>query len=162
MKMSVKVALTTVGVAVLAFFAGPLLFTPAPELDPSGVQLGLLMGVMAVESVALGLGVAFLIFGWPLVRRVVGPHRGLALGAYVSSGWLLTNWWLHDNLHIANGMNINGLIAIDYAFHTTLIAAGAVVAWALVQSIREGRLSLTSPVVPDSPAELGAITEPRA
>lgn len=81
MKMSVKVALTTVGVAVLAFFAGPLLFTPAPEVDPSGVQLGLLMGVMAVESVALGLGVAFLIFGWPLVRRVVGPHRGLGVGA---------------------------------------------------------------------------------
>jgi len=76
------------------------------------------------ESLAFGLGVAFLIFGYPLVRAISPASELLTRLAHVSIAWLLLNWWPHDSLHIANGHNIPGLIAIEYGFHITLMLAG--------------------------------------
>lgn len=145
MKLRTKAILVTLGVAVPALLAGPVLFPPSDAISPTPVQMALLFPIFIFEAIALGLGVVFLAYGWPLVRRVVGDSRRLALATYVSSGWLLANWWLHDNLHISNGLEINALIAIDWAFHTTLIAAGAVVAYAFLDSLRQGRLHLAAP-----------------
>jgi hypothetical protein len=39
------------------------------------------------------------------------------------------SWWPHDNMHIHNAMNIDGLIVIEYVFHFTLIAAGFVLTY---------------------------------
>jgi hypothetical protein len=133
----------TVGVGVPAFALGPVLFPPSSDFpSPVGLQLPLLMGVAAAEALAMGLAVAFLLFGWPLVRQVVGPSRSRTVAAYLATAWLAGNWWLHDNLHISNGADINGLIAIDYAFHTTLIVAAVIVGWQLLRSIQEGRIRL--------------------
>jgi hypothetical protein len=133
----------TVGVGLPAFALGPVLFPPSPDFPaPVGMQLPLLMGVAAAEALAMGLAVAFLLFGWPLVRQVVGPSRSRTIAAYLATAWLAGNWWLHDNLHISNGANINGLIAIDYLFHTTLIVAAVIVGWQLLRSIQEGRIRL--------------------
>jgi len=41
---------------------------------------------------------------------------------------LLANWLPHENLHVANGMNVPGLLRIEYGFHLPLMIAGAVLA----------------------------------
>jgi hypothetical protein len=145
MQLRTKATLITLAVAVPAMLLGPVLFPPSADISPTPVQMALLLPVLALEALALGLGVAFLRYGWPLVCRVVGENRRLVLATYVSSAWLLVNWWLHDNLHISNGLDINALIAIDWAFHTTLILASAVVCHAFLESLRHGRLRLDQP-----------------
>jgi hypothetical protein len=137
MKAPTKAALITVGVAVPAMGAGPALFPLSPDWPaPAGAQVPLLAGVIAAEAVALGLAVAFLILGRPVVRKVVGPARRRTVAAYFATAWLLGNWWLHDGLHAANGVDMGGLIAIEYAFHTTLMVAGAIVGWQLLRSLQ--------------------------
>jgi hypothetical protein len=143
MKTTTKVAAVTLGIALPALALGPALFPASSDWsEPIGAQLPLLLGVAAAEALALGLAAAFLLYGWPLVRKVVGPSRPRTIAAYLATAWILGNWWLHDNLHIANGVNLNGLIAIEYAFHTTLMLAGAVVGWQLLRSVQEERLRL--------------------
>jgi hypothetical protein len=118
MKTSTKAAVVTVGVAVPAMALGPALFPMSADWPAiEGTQLLLMGGIAAVEALALGLAVAFLLLGWPRVRRLVGPSRPRTTAAYLATAWLLGNWWLHDNLHVANGTNLNGLIAIEYGFH---------------------------------------------
>lgn len=83
----------------------------------------------ALEAASLGLGVAFVLLGWPLVRRVAASDKGRGVAMYLSTAWVLVNWWLHDGLHMVSGMDPKGLIWIEYGFHGTLIAAGAALAW---------------------------------
>jgi hypothetical protein len=147
MKTPTKAATITVSVAVPAMALGRALFPLSLDWPtPAGAQLPLMAGVLAAEALALGLAVAFLALGWPIVRQVVGPSRSRTLAAYIATAWLLGNWWLHDNLHAVNGVNINGLIAIEYAFHTTLMIAGAVIGWQLLRSTQEDRSSGNSPL----------------
>jgi hypothetical protein len=144
MKIPTKSIVIIVGVAAPALLIGPVLFPPSDAISPTPAQMALLFPIFIFEALALGIGVAFLRYGWPLVRRVVGDSRRLVMATYVSAAWLMVNWWLHDNLHISNGLDINSLIAIDWAFHTTLITAGAVVCYAFFESLRQGRLRLTA------------------
>lgn len=146
MKTRTTTALVVVAVAVPAMVLGPALF-PMSDDWPAivGTQLLLMGGIAAVEALALGLAVAFLLLGWPHIRQLVGPSRPRTVAAYVATAWLLGNWWLHDNLHAANGTNLNGLIAIEYGFHATLIVAGGIVAWQLLRSIEERPLRTTPP-----------------
>ena len=88
-----------------------------------------LMVFGALEAAALGLGVAFVLLGWPLMRWATAPNKGRAVALYLSTAWLLVNWWLHDGLHMVSGMNPGALIWIEYAFHGTLIAAGVALAY---------------------------------
>ena len=60
-----------------------------------------------------------------------GQGRGLALLTYLSIGWLLVNWWPHDNLQRVVGNDFPRLIWIEYGFHMTLIPAGACAAYRL-------------------------------
>jgi hypothetical protein len=146
MKTSATATVVTVGVAVPAMALGPALFPMSADWPAiEGTQLLLMGGIAAVEALALGLAVAFLLLGWPHVRQLVGPSRPRTIAAYLATAWLLGNWWLHDNLHAANGTNLNGLVAIEYGFHATLIVAGAIVGWQLLRSLDEGRASTTRP-----------------
>jgi hypothetical protein len=52
----------------------------------------------AVESLAFGLGLAFLLRG-PQLLTVGGRPRAVDIASYLSIGWLLANWWPHTNLH---------------------------------------------------------------
>ena len=45
------------------------------------------------------------------------------------------NWWMHDNLHVHTGLNIPGLLAIEYGFHVTLGVAGLVLAYLFVDAV---------------------------
>ena len=135
--MTVKMLLVTRLVGIPAFLLaptaplGPAIWpAPAPLTPPpTPGQVNLLMVFGAVEAVALGLGVAFVILGWPLGRGATAPNKGRAVPMFLSTAWLLVNWWLHDGLHMVSGMNPGALIWIEYGFHGTLIAAGAALAY---------------------------------
>ena len=139
----VKWLIVSLVVAVIAFVAspnGPLgtFWRPSAEVpNPAGVQLPLLILLNIAEVITFGLGVSFLIFGYPLVRSALPASKGLTFAAYLSIGWLLANWWPHDSLHVANGLELNGLIAIEYGFHITLMIAGAILAYFFLTLLRQ-------------------------
>lgn len=111
---------------------GALIWPPAEDLPLAvGMQEPLLMAYGALAAIAFGIGAAFLAFGRPHVEKI-GLSSGLTTAAHLSIAWVLVNWVIHDSLHIANGHNLWGLIGIEYAFHGTLILAGATLAYALL------------------------------
>lgn len=139
----VKWLIMTLVLAVIAFLAspnGPLgtFWRPSAEVPhPAGVQLPLLVLLNMAEVVTFGLGVSFLIFGYSLVQSALPGSKGVTLAAYLSIGWLLASWWPHDSLHVANGLRLNGLIAIEYGFHITLMVAGAILAYFFLTLLRQ-------------------------
>lgn len=127
----VRVVVVTVLVAAVAFALGPVLWPPAATMPaPSDDQLPWFVALAAVEALVFGLGVSFALFGAPVARRLASPGRSLAMR--VGLVWVLVSWWPHDNLHIANGSDLGGLLAIEYGFHLTVMAAGLMLVWALL------------------------------
>jgi hypothetical protein len=90
-----------------------------------------------VEAVALELGVSFLIFGLPIVRRVEPALRLRAWLIYLSIGWALVSWWPHGSLHVSNGDDMQRLLYIEYGFHVTLVISAAVAAYCFLSLVRE-------------------------
>jgi hypothetical protein len=131
-----------VGMAILAFLAspnGPLggFWAPSPDFPaPTPGQIPLFILLNIFEAVTFGLGVSFLFFGLPLVRAIPVASLSLTRLAHLSISWLLLNWWPHDSLHVFNGHNMAGLLAIEYGFHVTLMLAGAVLAVFFLKALR--------------------------
>jgi hypothetical protein len=137
MKTWYKVLLITLGTAVPAFVLGPIIWPPDLHGGaPSGLQLLLFMALAALESLTFGLGVAFISYGLPLVRRAASGSRARAWITFIATAWLLISWWPHDNMHKHNGMDLDGLLKIDYLFHVSMIVAGAVLAYTLVRALQ--------------------------
>ena len=132
----------TLVLAVIAFLAspnGPLgaFWRPSPDFpQPTEAQLPLFVLLNAIEALVFGFGMAFLIFGYPLVRAMLRTSAGLTRAAHLSLAWLLFSWWPHDSLHITNGTNMSGLLAIEYGFHVTVMLAGAVLAYVFIVAAR--------------------------
>lgn len=132
MKTPAKALIITLAIAVLAFLSnsvGPLggFWRPAADApDPAGIQRAFFAVLLLVEAIALGLGVSFLLYGFPLVKAVGTASPVLTRAAHLAFAWLLLNWWAHDSLHLHNGMDVNGLLAIEFGFHFTIIVAGLV------------------------------------
>src|SRR5262245_55730448 len=125
MSTPVKVVLLTIVVAVPAFLSGRVIWPPfAGNPTPTTAQLPLFLVLAAMEAIALGLGISFIVFGWPLMRRLSGGATALTWAMFVSIAWLLVSWWSHDNLHQANGHDLGGLLVIEYSYHVTLMVAG--------------------------------------
>ena len=136
MKTWLKVLIVTVIIASPAIPLGQAIWPPAPgEPAPTGAQLPFLIVLAIVESIVLGLGVSFLAFGWPLMRRFSSSPR-LALASFLSISWLMISWWPHDGLHRSNGMNMGRLLFIEYGFHLTLIIAALILAYAFLSVAR--------------------------
>lgn len=116
---------------------GSIVWGPLPEggMEPVGGQIAALMIVSVLECIAFGLGAAFLLFGFPLVRRLI-PSAGLARAAWVAIGWSLVSWVPHTALHMTAGDDIGKLIGIEYAFHVTLVLGGAALAAAFFTAAR--------------------------
>jgi hypothetical protein len=75
------------------------------------------------------VGVAFLVFGWGIIRDAPGVSRNLATGAYLAIAWGLFNWIPHTSMHITNAADDFGrLVLIEYVFHFTLILGALVLA----------------------------------
>jgi hypothetical protein len=132
MKTSTKVVIVTLLLGVLGFLTepkGPLgsFWAPSPMIpQATGVQVPLFMILGAAEALAFGLGVSFLLFGYSNLKANVPVSAPMSRAAHVSIAWLLGNWWAHDSLHLHNGMNLNGLLRIEYGFHITLMIAGVI------------------------------------
>ncbi len=132
----------TLVLAIIAFLAspnGPLgaFWRPSPDFpQPTDAQLPLFILLNAIEALAFGFGIAFLIFGYPLVRTVLPAASGLTLATYLSIAWLLISWWPHDSLHITNGTNMSGLLAIEYVFHFTIIVVGVILVYFFLNVLR--------------------------
>ncbi len=138
MSTKVKVILITLIVAIPAFLMepnGPLggFWAPAPgNPEAEGIQIPLFILLGLAEALVLGFGVSFLFFGYGWLKSVARPQQvstTLTKGTYVSVAWILVNWWSHDSWHIHNGLNLNGLLAIEYGYHLTLMGAGLIAAW---------------------------------
>lgn len=141
MKTSLKATLVIVLVAIPAFLLGNgapggawwKSVWPWTEAhgDPPSDLLPFFLFLAVLEALALGAAVAFVIWGWPTMKRLAGGRTGLATAMFTSATWLLGNWWMHDNLHQVTGFNFTGLLVIEYVFHVTLILAGCVLCYGL-------------------------------
>jgi hypothetical protein len=137
-KIWVKVLLVTLVVAIPAFLTGPIIWPPAEHSPaPTAGQLPFFLFLAAFESITLGLGVSFLLFGMPVVRRISAGSKLKAWAMYLSIGWLMVSWWPHDNLHLHNGMDLQGLLYIEYGFHLTLMIAGIVLGYSFLSLLTE-------------------------
>jgi len=145
MKTRPKAAIITVPVAVVAFLLSPILFPPADTgVEPTAAQIPFFVFLGVGDAVLLGLGVSFLVFGYPLLRKVSPDSKVRAWAMYISIGYLMVSWWPHLGMHASNGMDLHGLLVIDFLFHLPLEIAGAVLAYcaySLFRSWRGGRLA---------------------
>jgi hypothetical protein len=107
---------------------------PGVATPPAGILPVLIPIAVVIPALSFGLGVAFMLFG----RSLMGANRPSALSraAFISIGWLLTNWWPHSNFHrVSNGWA--NLVLVDYVFHTTVIIATCVVAVFFLTVVRD-------------------------
>jgi len=82
----VKVLAVTLLVTIPAFLVGSAIWHPV-RIEPSpGQQLPFFMVVSFFETVTLGMGVSFLIFDLPLVRRVSAESKLRAWLMYLGIG----------------------------------------------------------------------------
>jgi hypothetical protein len=137
-------AVLTLLVAAPAFVLSPVLFPPAGA-PPNAGQRPLFIVLTAIYSLALGLGVAFLAFGWRPMRRLFPDSAGRAAVAYAAVAFLLVSWYPHGGLHGSIGMNKAALLGVEYGFHVPLIVAPLTLIWAFAGQ----RASVKAPVVHD-------------
>lgn len=139
----IKWLVVTLVLAVIAFLAspnGPLGGFWRPSADfpqPTDAQLPLFILLNVAEALAFGFGISFLIFGYPLMQTNLPASKGLTLATHLSIAWLLFSWWPHDSLHVANGLNLNGLLIIEYVFHVTLMVTGAILVYFFLALVRQ-------------------------
>ena len=146
MKTWIKVLIVTLVVGFPAFLAepnGPLggFWAPPPGgPEPEGAQLPLFQVLGLLDALMLGLGVSFLVFGYPLVKAVGTASRSLTLAAHLSITWVLIQWWAHGSLHISVGLDLSGLLAIEYGFHVTIMIASLIMVYFFLTVLRQERV----------------------
>jgi hypothetical protein len=117
---------------------------------PTGTETAFLTAYAVLESILFGVGVAFLAFAWPLVKKVGGNVKA-AGAAFVAIAWLLVSWVPHSAMHMTNAHdNYARLVVIEYVFHVTLGIAGIVL---LVFFIGVLKKASTPPTVTPAPEE---------
>jgi hypothetical protein len=138
LKPWVKVTVVTVVVGIAAMALGPILWPMAEGgAQPTAGQLFFFIILEVIQSLAFGLGISFLLFGLPTMRRVSSNSRLLGWAMYLSIGWLLVSWWPHSHLHQVVGENLQGLLYIEYGFHVTLIIGAIVLAYGFLALLGE-------------------------
>jgi hypothetical protein len=132
-----KYVLVTLAVGLPATVLSLPLWPPQPGPDPSPLQIALFFGIFAAEGLLFGFGVAFVLFGGPLLRAATRAAGVRAWPVFVSLAWTLLSWWPHDGFHRASPLgDLNATLRIDYAFHLTLIVAAVVMARFFLATIR--------------------------
>jgi hypothetical protein len=156
--MSMSVKTKAIGTVLVFAIVGMLLNpqTPlgsaifgAPPEEPAGAApppawaIPALIGVGLVQALAFGAGFAFLFFGRPYLARLGGPE-GLATWTHLAVAWSLLSWVPHSAMHMTSGTDLGKLVFVEYLFHVTLIAGGALLALYLVRAA-EARAAAPSP-----------------
>jgi hypothetical protein len=132
-----KVSIVTAVVGIPALLLGPALFPPAEGGPvPTAGQLPYFLFLAVGDALLLGLGVSFLLFGFPVMRKVSPDSKLRAWTMYLSIGYLMVSWWPHLNLHAHNGLDLQGLLYIDYFFHLPLEVAGVALALCFISLMR--------------------------
>lgn len=117
----------TLALGIPAFLLGRVIWPdPTGFMLPPANLLPFYVFISLLEGLAFGFGVGFLIYGRRIVTQVPKDSKRWTTAAYLSISWLLISWWPHDNWHRANGMDLVGLIKIEYCFHFTLIIAATI------------------------------------
>lgn len=138
MKTWMKVLTVTLLFGIPAFLLGPVIWPISAEIpSPAPAQIPYFILLSVFDSLFFGLGIAFVLFGWTLVRRMANDSRLLGWALYFSITYLLVSWWPHFNLHNATGFDLQGLLYIDYGFHIPLMISGAVVAYGFMNLFRQ-------------------------
>ncbi len=133
----VAVLVLTVIIAVPAFLLKPIIWPPAGPA-PTAAQIPYLLALDMMQAIFLGLGVSFLVFGFPVMRRISSDSKKRAWAMYLSIGYLMVSWWPHIGMHAHNAPdNLQGLIYIDYLFHVPLMISGAVLAYCFFSLVRQ-------------------------
>ena len=142
----VKVLLVTVFVAIPALILGSIIWPPAEgSPSPTATQIPFLLFLSLVQATVLGLGVSFLAFGLPVMRRISPDSKVRAWAMYLSIAYLMVSWWPHINMHVHNGPdNLQGLIYVDYLFHLPSMIAALVLAYCFFSLLRERSEKRTS------------------
>lgn len=141
-----RTIVTVLAVSVPAFVLGPILWPPADiGVDPVGAQLPAFLFLAIGDALLLGAGVAFLLRGWPLLRRLSPDSRPRAIVMYVAIGYLMVSWWPHLNMHTHNGIDLGGLLVIDYLFHLPLEIAALALGLSFVHLHRSRRQLAAEP-----------------
>ncbi len=129
MTTKTKMVILSLVLGLPAAGLGRLIWPDAPGLhQPTGAQMPFFALVALVEGVSFGLGVAFALYGWPMLKQITGSDKKITTWTYFSLIWLLVSWWPHDNLHRHIGEDIQKLLYIEIGFHVTVLAASWVVA----------------------------------
>ena len=138
MRPWVKVTLVTIVLGIAAMALGPILW-PIAEGGPrpTAGQLVFFILLEAIQSLAFGLGVSFLLFGLPTMRRASPNSKLMVWAMYLSIGWLLVSWWPHSHLHQVVGEDLQELLYIEYGFHVTTIICAVVLAYGFVSLLRQ-------------------------
>jgi hypothetical protein len=143
--LKIWIAVVALGAALPAFALGQVIWkSPVGSPTPPAQLLPLFVAETFVEALSFGVGVAFLVFGYSLVRRAALPSW-LTIASYMSLGWLLVQWWPHGNLHRVVGNNWTGLLEIEWGFHATMAAAMFIVAYFFVRTLSSQRGSTRAP-----------------
>ncbi len=162
MKPWIKVLLVTLVVAVPAFVLGPVLFPPAEVgIEPTAGQIPYFILLAVWDAVFLGLGVAFLLFGMPVLRKVSPDSSVRAWVMYLSIGFLTVSWWPHLNMHASNGIDFQGLLYIDYGFHVPLMISAAALIYCFISIASRRMKDKPSYTVVRGPGNGAPLTESR-
>lgn len=138
MQTRTKAIIITLIFAAIAFMLNRVLWTPSTDMGmPTPEQLPFFIFLSILEALAFGLGIAFIVIGWPLLKNASGTFGKRAKGMFICITWYMISWWPHDNFHMQNGNNLQGLLHIEYAFHFTLILAGLYLAWSIYSILKE-------------------------
>lgn len=96
--------------------------------NPTSVQLPFFLLLNIIESISFAGAVVLLISNFPK-RALSSLSLKQTRIAYICLIWFLGNWWAHDSLHMNNGMNLQGLLYIEYGFHVTMIMSAFYLLW---------------------------------
>ncbi len=108
---------------------------PLGAMPPTAHQLSFFILLGIGESLVFGAGVLFLLKGYKWLSGS-GASRNLVVWTYVAIAWSLLSWWPHDNIHRANGMDMQGLLYIEYGFHLTLMVAAVIIAYFFMETLK--------------------------
>ncbi len=163
MKPWIKVLIVTLVVAVPAFVLGPVLFPPAEVgVEPTAGQIPYFILLAAWDAVFLGLGVAFLLFGMPVLHKVSPDSSVRAWVMYLSIGFLTVSWWPHLNMHASNGIDFQGLLYIDYGFHVPLMISAAALIYCFISIAKHRTKHEPVYTVVRGPVDAAPLTEIQA
>jgi hypothetical protein len=143
-----KFTVLTLLIAVVSVPAVSILYAVVRIGQAGRVPAGWLLAGLIVNTVitrlAVGVGISFLIFGWPLVRHA-NQYRQLATLSYISIGWCLLAWLPYQQLDFIVGGAVYPLLAIGYGFHLTLMLAAVALAIFFFRVIHASRSLGDSP-----------------